>query len=116
MKMRIRIHGLERNTDILKKLCRERRQRILWLEEKLKAEGRPCNIKGQRGSDERGFQGVGKQTGPSSEVEAIQCESRSSGHIYVQAGNEENSLGIGETLQRPRKNTYSKDYTHNIRR
>jgi hypothetical protein len=119
MKMRIKIYELENKNYILKELCRERRRRILGLEERLMTESRPCNIKEERGSDSREIQRVGKQSnaaGPSSEVEPIQCKSFSSGHVQVQAGNKENSLNISETLQRPRQNMYNIDYTHNIRR
>jgi hypothetical protein len=116
MKMRIKIHQLEGKNEFLKALCRERRRRILSLEEKPMTESRPCNMKGQRGSDSREFQGVGEQSniaGPSSEVETKQC--KGNGHIHVQPGNKENFLDISETLQRPRS-MHNKDYTHNMRR
>jgi hypothetical protein len=119
MKMRIKIYELESKNETLKELCRERRRRILGLEEKLMAECRPSNIKEERGSDSREIQGVEKQSndsGPSSEVEPIQCKSSSSGHIRDHAGNKENSLNIRETLQGPRQNMYNIGYTHNIRR
>jgi hypothetical protein len=117
MKMRIKIHELEGKNETLKELCRERRRRILWLEEKLMTESRPCIIKGHRGSGSREFQGVGKQSdgaGPSSEVEMKQCNR--SGHFHVEAGNKENSLDICETLERPRRNVYNKDCARNMRR
>jgi hypothetical protein len=119
MKMRIKIYELERKNEMLKELCRERRQRILGLEQKLMAECRPCNIKEDKVSDSSEIQGVEKQSndaGPSSEIEPIQCQSFSSGHVRVQAGNKENSLNIRETLLRPRQNKYNIGYTHNIRR
>lgn len=119
MKMRIKIYELESKNETLKELCRERRRRILGLEEKLMAECRPCNIEEERGSDSREFQGVEKQSngaGPSSDVEPIQSKGFSSGHVRVQAGNKENSLNIRETLQRPRQNMYNIGYTRNTRR
>jgi hypothetical protein len=114
--MRIKIHELENKNQILKELCRERRRKIIGLEEKLLAECRPCDIE-ERGSNSREIQEAGEQSnapGPSSEVEPIQC--KSSGYVHVQAGNKENSLNISETLQRPRQNMYNIDYTYTTRR
>jgi hypothetical protein len=119
MKMRIKIHELEKKNEMLKELCRERHRRILGLEEKLMTEFRPHNIKEKKGSDSREIQGIRKQSngaGPSRVVEAIQCKSFSSGHVHFHADNKENSLDITETLQSPRLNIYNKDHTHNVRR
>ncbi|PNF20166.1 hypothetical protein B7P43_G18363 [Cryptotermes secundus] len=118
MKMRIKIYELESKNEMLKELCRERRRRILGLEEKLMAECRPCNIE-ERGSDSKEFQGVEKQSngaGPSNDVEPIQSKGFNSGQVSVQAGNKEKSLNIRENLQRPRQNMYNIGYTCNTRR
>lgn len=114
MKMRIKIYELESKNETLKELCRERRRRILGLEEKLMAECRPCNIEEERGFDSKEFQGVEKQSNgarPSNDVEPIQSKGFNSGQVSVQAGN-----NIRETLQRPRQNMYNIGYTCNTRR
>lgn len=116
MKMRIKIRELETKNTMLKELCRERRQRILELEDKLKTGFRPHSMKEMEGTDSRKIQGIEKESsvaGSSREVGLIQySKSFSSGHAHGQAGNKENT---DEDIQRPTKNMHN-NYTCYVRR
>jgi hypothetical protein len=120
MKMRIRIHELEGKNEMLKELCRGRRQRILELEEMLKLECRPHNMRKEEEYDSGEVQEVQRPStcaGSSSEVGQVQhSHIISTGPIRVHVDNKENLLDSHKALQRPRRNVYDKKYKHEVRR
>jgi hypothetical protein len=120
MKMRIRIRELESKNEMLKELCRERRGRILELEEMLKVQFIPHNRKRDEGSDTikvEGVQRLSSCAGSSREQGQVQhSQVFGSGPIHIQAGNKENLLDSHEALQRPRRNLYNKNYKPDLRR
>ncbi|KDR19230.1 hypothetical protein L798_06285 [Zootermopsis nevadensis] len=120
MKMRIRIRELESKNEMLKELCRSRRQRILELEEMLEVHLRSRDKKKEHVSELRDVQVVER---PSNRADSLRdagqvqrSQEFGSGPVNVAAGNKENFLESHKALMRQRRNMYSKNYKPDVRR